>query len=467
MIDILYNKEGTPLLMQSTSLFATTVSDKESVKERSRALFPYDDDRRDYIYLDDKRVVAWGQDNMFPQLAVDTVRTTTVLNTGLKFLMRLTMGQGIYPCEVTGYDDDGNETLSPIKDEAIKSFVSSRMVRRYMEKCLRDYLKVGDAAVQFVPNAEGELIGINTLNCLNFRYTVPDGNGQQECIVANSWQGAAVGTSQTTSPGILKPERPDYWALPLLMDYDPELHATLLKFRGKMPRGFVMSVRDAWSNDDIYGEPIWWAAYVLGWIEIAHQIPQFLRTAYKNQTTWKWHVQIPYSFWDKKFPLADFDNDTKKREEKINEYMNAIERNLLGPENAEKPIFTNYAVNEYNGRVEEEWKITPLSNKYNAGQENLVTSSAANSEILFSLMVNPNVMGSQMPGGVYAGNQGGSNIREAFLVNIANAWLDRQNILDPLRLFLKMKFGKDVELRFRNTILTTLDTGAGTTRKLS
>ncbi|MBR3400553.1 MAG: hypothetical protein IKH08_12315, partial [Prevotella sp.] len=67
MIDILYNKEGTPLLMQSTSLFATTESDKESIKERSRALFPYDDDRRDYIYLDDKRVVAWGQDNMFPQ----------------------------------------------------------------------------------------------------------------------------------------------------------------------------------------------------------------------------------------------------------------------------------------------------------------------------------------------------------------------------------------------------------------
>ena len=49
--------------MQSTSLFVTTESDKESIKERSRALFPYDDDRRDYIYLDDKRVVAWGQDS--------------------------------------------------------------------------------------------------------------------------------------------------------------------------------------------------------------------------------------------------------------------------------------------------------------------------------------------------------------------------------------------------------------------
>ena len=205
---------------------------------------------------------------------------------------------------------------------------------------------------------------------------------------------------------------------------------------------------------------------MLGWVDIAHMIPRFLKKAYANQTTWKWHVQIPYSYWDKKFPVADF-KTSKEREEAINKYMDSIERNLLGPENAEKPIFTNYAVNEYNGRVEEEWKITPLSNKYNAGQENLVTSSAANSEILFALMLNPNVMGSQMPGGVYAGNQGGSNIREAFLVNIANAWIDRQNILDPIKLFIWLRYKKRVELRFRNTILTTLDTGAGTAHRLS
>ena len=148
--------------------------------------------------------------------------------------------------------------------------------------------------------------------------------------------------------------------------------------------------------------------------------------------------------------------------------MDEIERNLLGAQNAEKPIFTNYAVNEMNGRIEEEWKITPLSNKYSAGQENLVTSAAANSEILFALMVNPNVLGAGMPGGSYAGNQGGSNIREAFLVNIANSWIDRQNLLDPLQLYLQLNgVPDDVQLRYRNTILTTLDTGAGTSHQLS
>ena len=451
-MEIIYNKEGVPLMMQSSFLFADTISDKEALENRRRALFPYDNDRHDYIYVGDRKVVAWGPDNQFPYMAIRTVRDTTVLNSGLKFLWRLTLGQGIYPCTVDGYDDDGNEILSPIDDKGVKDFVGGRMARRYMEKVLRDYLKVGCGAVQFVPNSSGKLIGLNPLNCLNYRFTVPDKNGNQDCIVAGSWDQA----SPTT----------EWWTLPLLNDYDPESQVQLMNFTGAGKYGFVYGVRDAWSNEDVYAEPIWWGAWVLGWIDIAHMIPQFLRKAYKNQTTWKWHVQIPYSYWDKKFPVADF-ADNKAREEAINAYMDSIEKNLLGAENAEKPIFTNYAVNEYNGRIEEEWKITPLSNKYNAGQENLVTSSAANSEILFSLMVNPNVMGSQMPGGVYAGNQGGSNIREAFLVNIANAWIDRQNILDPLELYLKMNYKANVELRFRNTILTTLDSGAGTAKKLS
>ena len=83
-------------------------------------------------------------------------------------------------------------------------------------------------------------------------------------------------------------------------------------------------------------------------------------------------------------------------------------------------------------------------------------------------MLNPNVLGAGMPGGTYAGNQGGSNIREAFLVNIANAWLDRQNILDPLEAFIRFNGAdENIEWRFRNTILTTLDTGAGTQKTLS
>ena len=452
-MDILYNNEGVPLMMHSDIAFYDTKLDKQTTDERRRVLFPYDDTRHDFIEVAGQRVLSWGKDNLFPCHAAETVRNTTVLNTGLRFLRNLTMGQGIFACRVKGYNDKGDEILEPVEDSSYQRFVGSRMVRRYMEKTLRDFLKVGISAVQFVPNAAGnKIIGLNAINSLYFRFTEPlDTMGSQNCVVSGSWD--------------LSPS--SYSILPLLSDYSPENHAELLSFMGKMKGGFVYPVRDSWSNDDIYGEPIWWPAYVAGWVDIAHMVPQFLKKAYKNQTTWKWHVQIPYSFWDKKFPLTEF-KDANLRRQAIDKYMSSIEKNLLGAENAEKPIFTNYAVNEMNGRIEEEWKILPLSNKYSAGQENLVTSAAANSEILFALMVNPNVLGAGMPGGSYAGNQGGSNIREAFLVNIANSWIDRQNILDPLQLYLQLNGAPDdLQLRFRNTILTTLDTGAGTSHQLS
>jgi len=453
-MDILYNSEGVPLMMSSDTAFYDTKVDRTASDERRRVLFPNDDTRHDYIVVGEERVLAWGRDNLFPTKAAEIVRTTTVLNTGLRFLRNLTMGQGIFACRVKGYNDKGDEILEPIDDNNIQRFVSSRIVRRYMEKTLRDFLKVGCSAVQLVPNAAGNgIIGLNTINSEHFRFTEPsDALGSQNCVVSGSWD--------------LSPS--SYMVLPLLNDYSPENHAELLRFMGKLKQGMVYPVRDSWSNDDIYGEPIWWPAYVAGWVDIAHLVPQFLKKAYKNQTTWKWHVQIPYSYWDKKFPAADFKNNPELRKTAINKYMDEIERNLLGAQNAEKPIFTNYAVNEMNGRIEEEWKITPLSNKYSAGQENLVTSAAANSEILFALMVNPNVLGAGMPGGSYAGNQGGSNIREAFLVNIANSWIDRQNLLDPLQLYLQLNgVPDDVQLRYRNTILTTLDTGAGTSHQLS
>ena len=280
---------------------------------------------------------------------------------------------------------------------------------------------------------------------------MPDSSGSEKCIISGYWPNG--------------PTSGQYDAIEVLNDYDPEYQANILKFAGKIKRGFIFPVRDSWSNDDINGEPVWWPSYVLGWLEISHLIPTFLKKAYKNQITWKWHVQIPYSYWEKKFPIADFDS-AAERQKAIQAYMDKVETNLCGVDNAEKPLFTNYAINEVNGKIEEEWKITALDNKYK-GSDNLVTSAAANSEILFSLMVNPNVFGAGMPGGTYAGNQGGSNIREAFLVNIANAWIDRQNILDPLELYIKLNGAKKCDLRFRNTILVTLDTGSGTKKTLS
>ena len=456
-MEILFNKEGTPLLMQSSRIFGESIGRPENYEvEKKKIISPFEAYGVDYTIYKDYKVVNWGRmHNDFPQKAAFIVGGTSVLNTGLKFLQNLTIGQGLFACHVDGYDEKGNEILVPVNDKNLQRLLGSRMIRQYLERCSRDYFKFGISNVEMIPDSKGSVIaGLNPINALYTRLTMPDEWGAMKCIISGCWP---------SQPG----STPDDHVriLDTLIDYDPQLQFDMMKLKGNLTSPFVFSVRDSWSNDEIYGEPIWLPAYLLGWIDVAQMVPKFLKKAYKNQITWKWHVQIPYSFWDRKFPRTEY-SDVNARKQAINTYMQTVEDNLCGVENAEKPLFTNYAVNEANGKIEEEWKIQALDNKYKGG-DNLVTSAAANSEILFTLGVNPNVFGAGMPGGTYAGNQGGSNIREAFLVNIAQNWVNRQNLLDPIYLMLHSMGYDDIDIRYRNTILTTLDTGAGTQKTLS
>lgn len=452
MADIQFNRHGVPLMAYGSRYFASTTgvpADKpKSVAE------PQNDDP-DITYVGDIEVADWGSSNNFPDTAITTIGKTGVLNTGLKFLRNLTLGQGIFPVRITGFDDKGNEELQVVDDQKLRLFINSRLVRRYLEKSLRDYLKFGAAFAQMIPSVTGDqLVGINNINARYCRLSSANESGIiEKCIVSGKWPDT--------------PTSEELQVIDVLDEYDPHSHLLRLKKNGKIKgKSFIFVIRDSWSNNEYYSEPIWYTAYQAGWTDVAYSVPHFLKKAYENQITWKWHVKIPYAFWDRKFPAGEF-KTISERQTAISDYMDDVEENLCGSDNAEKPIFTFYEINPTNGKAEEQWIIEPLSNKLNSDQ-NLITSAAANSEILFALMINPNVMGAGMPGGTYAGNQGGSNIREAFLVNIANAWIDRQNMLDPLEAYLRFNgLAEDIELRFRNTILTTLDTGAGTQKIIS
>jgi len=452
MADILFNKSGIPLIAYGKSYQATTTgTPAEKPKNTSQPKNP-DEDK---LTVGNVQISAWGPANNFPTIADAIINSVGVLNTGLKFTRNFTMGQGIFACKVSDYDEQGNEILERVKDKTLITFANSRLVRRFMSKALRDYLKFGCAFVQILMNADGsKIVGINTINAKYCRLSMADQNGViKQCVVSGRWP-------DTPGEGY-------YQIYDVLDEYDPFADLLRRRYGNKVAgKSFIYVIRDSWGNGEYYSSAIWWAAYLAGWIDIAKKVPSFLKKAYENQITWKWHIQIPYAFWDKQFPKTDFP-DTESRKQSIENYMDSIEANLCGTDNADKPIFTFFEINPQNGRAEEQWIIKPLENKL-SNEQNLVTSAAANSEIMFSIMVNPNVLGAGMPGGTYAGNQGGSNIREAYLVNIANCWLDRQDLLDPLELYIRYNGAEeDIEWRFRNTVLTTLDTGAGTTKTLS
>lgn len=409
------------------------------------------DEKPKLTFMVGKRVfVNWGGSNRYPDKADETIRSCGVLQTALGFKARTCFGQGVLPYVRDGFDAEGNQVLKPVADEKVLDFLSNYAFNRYMEGALRDLFKFGNAYPVFYFNREGKIVRVSAVNARHCRIS----KDKRELIVFPDFQyGNPTGGSST------------YRVIDMLDEEDPFLDFERRKVLGKLgskPLAFPR-LKNYFSNNDYYGTPDWEAALRSGWIDIAKQVPVFLKHAYENAMSLMWHIQIPVSWYEWKFPREKYGKDSDgeaARQADINAFWDEMEENLCGQENANKAFFSDYGCDGY-GHAEDKWVIERLKNEIDA-KERLTTSAAANNEILFAVLINPATLGAGMPGGAYAGQAGsGSDIRESYLVSIVSNYVEKQQVLDPVLLALKHNYpdmGSFV-LKYKETILTTLNTG--------
>jgi len=438
-MEVIFNKKGTPLLFLGKASFGSTVK-KVSVNEDIFERFTFDG----------TEYACWGGSNRFPEEALDVIGKTGVLSTGLNYKCRCCYGQGVLPVTLTGLDENNREKYTPVNDRALLNYLRGYTFRQYHTAAFRDLIKLGNCFPVFVFNTDGSrILRTETVNARHCRISLDK--------------------TKLLLFGEFDRRFPDDTAkvFPMLDEADPFTHLQILKEQGKLKGKCVAfpRIRNYFSSNDYYALPDWDTAWKSGWIDIAHKIPTFLKKAYSNAMNLMWHIQIPDTYWEKKFPEESFES-TSDREKAINAYLDSFEEQLTSEENPAKTLTTGFSLNE-SGKAEEKWVIERLENEIKA-EDRLSTSAAANSEILFSLMVNPSVLGAGLPGGPYAGNAGsGSDIREGLLVSLILNYIEKQQVLDPIELMLEYNGIHDVELVYRNIILTTLDKGKSTEEKLS
>lgn len=433
-MEIIFSKKGNPVMMASDKIFATTLIKAHKVNEKPEETFNFKN----------KEFVCWGAGNRYPDEAEDIITSTGVLSTAIGFKARTSFGQGVVPMDLKGYTEDGEQMLVPCQDKNVQLYFRSYPYRKYMSGAFRDIFKFGNSFPVFYFNTDGSKIARTILR--NARHCRLSKDKQWLCVYPNFNEGC--------------PNEKDGEVIRMLDEDDPFFDLERLRVEGKLNGSPVAFPRigNYFSNNDYYATPDWYAAWKSGWVDIAHRIPQFLAKSYANAMTLMWHIQIPDDYWDNHFP----DNEYPSKEEKkkaISQAMEEIEDSLCGVENANKALFSEYSIEDY-AKVPKEWKIERLKNEIDA-KERLSTSAAANSEILFSMMLNPSVLGAGMPGGAYAGNAGsGSDIRESFLVSVITTYIEKQQVLDPVMLMLRYNgHGDDLVLKYKETILTTLNTG--------
>ncbi len=405
----------------------------------------------DYLSVGSYKYIPWTNTDDYPEIAAALIAKTPVLQTVLNTKTRINLGQGIFPCRVLEYKSTGEEIVEVINDPVIIKSMQSEMIRRYLVMTSTNLQYLGNAFVQFIPSKDGsKILRLNPVSSKHCRLGAPNEKtgGIDNVLVSGGFATQEQSTSNTVS-------------YPLLDETDPFGHLLDMRIKGTLKKGSVyLQLKNDFSLNDFYAMPDWQASKA--WIDITNKVPVMINAGIDNAFNMLYLIRIPVSFWENKYPRNKFEGKEKERKDLIEADINNLDEKFTKAENAKKTLITTFGYNEGTPDADK-WDVETKEIKYS--QENFVTSTAADTQIAIAQGINPDLLGLMM-----GNSKGGSMQRELLLIQYALAWSDRQKLANPIEMMLRFNLGdafSDLELRFRNTFLTTLDSGNGTQTTLS
>jgi hypothetical protein len=197
---------------------------------------------------------------------------------------------------------------------------------------------------------------------------------------------------------------------------------------------FVMPITYGSWGKLFYPEPDYYAVFRNKWVDIAIGVPALINAIYENFATLKYHIKIPKEYFFSKY--KDWDQRTEEQQISIfEEEQTKMNSFLTGKENAGKAFITIYSIDE-NGQEIPGWVIEPIKNYLEATAE-LPNNSAANSEILFAMSLDPSLLGFGIPGGKDLSGSG-SDKRQARSNKVANLKRERLVTLQIAKMIGKL-----------------------------
>lgn len=395
---------------------------------------------------------CWGPTNDLPNKTfANYLENTGVLASGIDIIARIAIGRGPMPVRVLETDAAGNEKIEIINDEEISLWARRNNLKTFAYETILDALKTGLSVTQLLSNRSFDRINrIKRTDASLCRFAKRDKQGAiKKIYISYEWGKAASSSSSEYVSHVRLLDRSNP-----MMDLVDDTGKI-----GKLPAEFAISSQYQLFSRQYYPMPLWWA--VRKWGDIAMGVPEMKAQMFNNQMTIKYVIEIADGYWEARFPKFR-EMSPEQQEAKREDVLKEFDHWLAGNENAYKSLIVPTKLSIQTGENVPLIKVIPLDDLIKEGKL-LPDSAAANSEILFALALNPALLGVDMPGGMYGGGKGGSNIREAFLVQILIREPEREFVTKPLNVVSEVngwtKKYPGMEWRFPNHYLTTLDSG--------
>lgn len=179
-----------------------------------------------------------------------------------------------------------------------------------------------------------------------------------------------------------------------------------------------------------YAMPPWIALFKdNGWLDVSSEVPHIISTMQKQQIVLKYHIQIPESYFEVRYP--EWQTYTNQRREiLINTLIDTINDTLSGTDDIFKSIatiFRDTSTGQALGKIE----VIAVDDKLKKDSW-VPSSSVADAQIVQGLGIHPSQIGLSPEGGKM-GAGSGSDQREGFNTAISLNTLEQQIVLEALQ----------------------------------
>lgn len=433
-------KEGGSVVLSSSSAGKAATAKKQS--ERFDSVAPNKDE-----FSGGREWVPWGKNDKFPDEMWAMVRKSGVAMSALRLLNMKLFGQNVVPVIPTGIDDNLQMKYDLVKDDDVTQFLkmSNFGVTRF--SIIQDYTALANSFPMLMMNEDrSKVVKLGHDKARKFRYKPYNPKTGRVDQVMRS--------ANFPSPG------DDFDIFNVIDSRDWYQEVDRIRYTDSALT-YVFPTYCPDPEFDYYSLAHWDGVRSNGWLEISNSIPAYKRAIFENQASIKYHVKISMEYWKSQYPKWEKMTEPEKTTA-IEKQLDEMDEYLTGTENAMKTFVSFFTINKTNGQVIPGIEIIPLDDKLKSDAY-LPDGAAANAEILFSMLVNPAIFGLGMPGGSYGGaNQGGSDIRESWLVMNAINSADREIIYQMFNFVRDYNgWNPDMQLITLDKVLTTTDTGGG------
>lgn len=413
-----FNGDNVTLVTAGKNNLATFTGVKLNSASNGKGSPSVNEPADDELNIGGKEWSPWGEYDDWPQKMLLKLDKLGVAKRGLDLSSDLHFGEGIVWKKQL--EKDGETIFKNFIPKNWKTYDNESGISKAIADAINSVDTFGWAAVRVVLSGMDKVFRIRCLDTPNARV---------------GYRHKKTGKIKKAyySVNIHEKRRAKDEGVITLNVYDADDHENFIAKN----KDFVFLVNTRSWGRFYYAEPNFFTTFRNGWADISISVPEMLKSIYANQATLKYHIKIPGSALLQKW--KDFNTMTQEEQlTKMVEYRDEIQEVISNAEAAGTSVFTIYKDGA------DCISIEPIKDSLNTSKD-LPNNVAANSEILFSIGIDPSLLGLNMPGGKDLNGSGGSQRKESLKIKQKTLTRERLETINLAYLVGKINgYGEDV-----------------------